>query len=101
MVGYVFRRLILIVPTILFGTVLVFSLAWFILGGVIDRIVWETAGYGTAQGGETVDEATTLHRLRLGITQTWGHLNAKEFHKPKTEQQVNMAHSLFRLADRA
>jgi microcin C transport system permease protein len=56
MTGYLIRRIVLIIPTLFFVTVLVFSLARFIPGSVIDRMVSEMAGYGIEQGGEKIDE---------------------------------------------
>ncbi|MDP2919262.1 MAG: ABC transporter permease [Dehalococcoidia bacterium] len=67
MAGYLVRRVLLIVPTIFIVTVLVFSLARFIPGSVIDRLVSEMAGYGLAQGGEQVDIESIKHQLGLDV----------------------------------
>ena len=67
MTGYLIRRIVLIIPTLFFVTVLVFSLARFIPGSVIDRMVSEMAGYGIAQGGEKIDEAAIRHQLGMDV----------------------------------
>lgn len=67
MTGYLIRRFVLIVPTIFIVTVLVFCLARFIPGSVIDRIVSEMQGYGVAQGGEKIDIESLKQQLGLDV----------------------------------
>ncbi len=67
MTGYLVRRLLLIIPTLFVVTVLVFCLARFIPGSVIDRMVSEMAGYSVAHGGQIIDEAAIRHQLGLDL----------------------------------
>jgi len=63
--GYLVRRLLLLLPTIFIVTVLVFSLARFIPGDVIDRLAAEIQGFGGDSTGEPFD-ADAL-RAELGL----------------------------------
>jgi peptide/nickel transport system permease protein len=65
--AYLIRRLLLIIPTVFIVTVLVFLIARFIPGNVIDMMVSEMATIAEAQMAAEIDVDWIRHRLGLDV----------------------------------
>ncbi|MDD5039296.1 MAG: ABC transporter permease [Dehalococcoidales bacterium] len=63
MQGYILRRILLLIPTIILVTIMVFFLVRFIPGDVIDVMLAEQQAFGHT----TVDRAELEHRLGLDV----------------------------------
>lgn len=65
--GYLIRRILLIIPTVLLVSILVFLLARFIPGDVIDMMVSEMSSLGEARAAVDIDVDWIRHELGLDV----------------------------------
>ncbi len=58
MTAYFIRRLLLVIPTFIGITIMVFTITRFVPGGPIERIIADTRAMQTGQGGSSVSSTT-------------------------------------------
>jgi peptide/nickel transport system permease protein len=67
MQNYLIRRMLLIIPTIIIVTIIVFLVVRFVPGDVIDLMVTEMSQIGETRAAEEIDEEWVRHKLGLDV----------------------------------
>ena len=65
--NYLIRRMLLIIPTVIIVTIIVFLVVRFIPGDVIDLMVAEMSEIGETRAAEEIDEEWVRHKLGLDV----------------------------------